>query len=132
MKAVEEYRCESEQSLRSVDFAQWRSWISAGTSKHRRLVRRPVGHDQLRGHTQAASWVAFLDDTMFVSAGDDGGLIAWDVDPAWRLERTLGSIDDPTSWPIALPRWILIPRVGGSWWAEGVPSRTGELAVFDL
>ncbi|MCA9105381.1 MAG: hypothetical protein KDA83_08150, partial [Planctomycetales bacterium] len=135
LKVAEEQLRESEQSLRSVDFSpNGDLWISAGDkpSIDGWFAETGVGMTSFVGHTQAARWVAFLDDKTFVSAGDDGGLIAWDVDPAWRLERTLGSIDDPSLLADRVTALDFDPEsrrlvVGG-----GVPSRTGELAVFDL
>lgn len=135
LEAAEKALQESEQSVRSVDFSpNGELWISGSdrASIDAWFAETGVGMGSFVGHQSAAPHVAFLSDDAFVSASIDGTLIGWNVDPEWQLERTIGSISDPS---------ILVDRVTALDFApsgtqlavgSGVPSRSGELAIFDL
>lgn len=135
LEAAEKALQESEQSVRSVDFSpSGELWVSGSdrASIDAWFAETGIGMGNFVGHQAAAPWVAFVSDDSFVSASADGHLICWNVDPEWQLERTIGSISDPN---------VLIDRVtaldfdpSGTRLAVGggVPSRSGELAVFDL
>lgn len=84
------------------------------------------------GHASALVGVAFLPGGRLVTAGRDAAAIAWEPSPPWRLERTLGTADGTggiadraltLDWS---PDSTLL-LVGG-----GVPSRSGELSLFQV
>src|SRR5690606_7062626 len=84
------------------------------------------------GHAQGISSVAFLDGGRIVSGSLDQSVRVWDLNPAWRLERTIGGIDKPE---IIMDRVMTLDfsadnsllLAGG-----GVPSRNGELSVCQV
>ena len=84
------------------------------------------------GHTETLSGVAFLDNGRFISTSTDQSVRIWDLNPSWRLERTIGAVDQPniishrvTSLDFNADATQLL--VGG-----GVPSRNGELHIFNV
>jgi WD40 repeat protein len=83
-----------------------------------------------QGHAGAIHSVAYLSSGELVSGSADKSAIVWTLNPAWRLERTIGDVRDPS---------ILVDRVMGVDFspnaelvaaAGGVPSRSGEVKVF--
>lgn len=84
------------------------------------------------GQEAAPSDVAFLPGGRLVSAAADPRAIAWEVSPPWMLDRTIGgeaSAEAPVDRVLAVDFSGDASRllVGG-----GVPSRGGELALYDL
>ena len=84
------------------------------------------------GHEAPIGSLAFVSSELVVSGAQDGNAILWDVNPAWRLERTIGSVDDPGVFAhrvMALDfddeGTVLV--TGG-----GVPSRSGEINVIQV
>lgn len=84
------------------------------------------------GHASPLVASAFLPGGRLVTAGRDAAAIAWEVSPPWRLERTIDGADGTggiADRALALD-WspdAAILLVGG-----GVPSRFGELALFEV
>jgi WD40 repeat protein len=84
------------------------------------------------GHSGPLRQVTFLDPGTLVSAADDQSCRAWEMNPSWMLERTIGSKDDPT---IITHRATAVDINRDSTQlliAGGVPSRNGELQVFNI
>ncbi len=84
------------------------------------------------GHSQATRQVVFLDNHQLVSVSDDQSCRVWELNPAWELERTIGDGQDPG---------IIVHRATAVDFnrdasqlvvASGVPSRSGELQVFNV
>ena len=84
------------------------------------------------GHGAGLVGVAFLPGGRLVTAGGDAAAIAWEQNPPWRLERTIGGAGSPDP---------IVDRVTALDWnadsslllvGSGVPSRSGELGVFQV
>ncbi|MEJ7592758.1 MAG: c-type cytochrome domain-containing protein [Planctomycetaceae bacterium] len=86
----------------------------------------------LAGHTAATKAVMFLDEHTLASASDDQSLRLWDSNPGWILERTIGNMDDPN---LVAHRVTAVDFNADSSQlliASGIPSRRGELQVFNV
>lgn len=90
----------------------------------------PIG--SLSGHSAAISTVEFLDPQHVLSGSADHTVRLWDLNPSWKLERTIGSSEHPE---------LIVDRVmaldfsadGKSLLVgSGVPSRQGELSMFQV
>ncbi len=84
------------------------------------------------GHSSPLRQVTFLDAGTLVSAGEDQSCRVWQMNPSWVLERTLGSKDDPS---IITHRATAVDINRDSTQllvASGIPSRSGELQVFNI
>lgn len=84
------------------------------------------------GHAQGISGLTFLDNARIVSGSIDQSVRIWDLNPSWRLERTIGGIDKPDvisdrvmSLDFSADATLLLA-------AGGVPSRNGELHLFTV
>lgn len=84
------------------------------------------------GHQAEVGHVAFLSGESIVSVSNDRTCRVWQANPKWILERTIGDKDDPklishrvTSLDFDLDSSRILV-------AGGMPSRSGELQIFDL
>jgi WD40 repeat protein len=84
------------------------------------------------GHEQPLSATTFLDEQRLLTGSIDKSIRAWELNPEWRLEKTIGGVDRPDvishrvlALDFSLDASQLL--VGG-----GVPSRNGELSVFNV
>ncbi len=82
------------------------------------------------GHATKLAGAAFLADGRLATAAGDATAIVWEVNPSWTLERTIGAggaaeaiADRVLALDWSADSSLLL--VGG-----GVPSRSGELALF--
>jgi WD40 repeat protein len=85
-----------------------------------------------KAHSQAVSTLAFLDATSLLSGSDDQRALLWNLNPAWILDRTIGTGDAQSP---------LIDRVNavrfspeGQYLATGggEPSRSGEIKIWQV
>ena len=84
------------------------------------------------GHSKELSQVVFLDDKTIVSASGDQTCRIWELNPSWVLERTIGKFDDPD---VITHRATAVDFNRDSTQlivASGIPSRSGELHVFNV
>jgi WD40 repeat protein len=84
------------------------------------------------GHGGPVHALAYTSNEGIISGSDDKSSIVWELKPNWRLERTIGSIDDPTKFVYRV-RALAFSEDGqllatGS----GVPSRSGEVKVWKV
>jgi WD40 repeat protein len=84
------------------------------------------------GHVAGLSSVGMLDQDRFVSASADGSIKVWQRNPPWRLERTIGSIDQPDLISHRVLSLDFNPDSSQLLVAGGVPSRDGQLRTFIL
>lgn len=124
---------EAEKPVRSIAFSpDGETLITGGDfgSVHAWDGETGVALAAYAGHAAPISAVAFAGDDAVVSASADGTLRVWVAQPAWKLERTIGSVDDPST---------IVHRVTAVDFSSdsqrllvgsGVPSRSGELAIF--
>lgn len=76
--------------------------------------------------------VAFLSGSRFVTLAADGGVVAWETNPPWTLATTIGGDDQPG---LIADRVMSVDfSADGTQLlvAGGVPSRYGELAIFQV
>jgi WD40 repeat protein len=83
------------------------------------------------GHTGPVKSVIFLDDKTLASASDDQSIRIWDANPGWILERTIGSQDDSTTIAHRVTSVDFSADSSQILVAGGIPSRRGELQVFN-
>src|SRR5205085_2051611 len=75
---------------------------------------------------------AFTANGDLISTAQDRGLIAWDTNPAWKLERTIGTADAKS--PLADRVCALAFSADGKLLATGggEPSRSGEIKLWNV
>ena len=83
------------------------------------------------GHTGPVKSVMFLDDKTLASASDDQSIRIWDANPGWILERTIGSQEDSTTIAHRVTAVDFSADSSQLLVAGGIPSRRGELQVFN-
>ena len=84
------------------------------------------------GHTAAIKAVTFLDENTLVSASEDQSIRSWDTNPGWVLERTIGSLDNPDMVAHRVTSVDFNADSSQLLIAGGIPSRRGELQVFNV
>ena len=125
----------SERPMRSVVFSPDGSLIAtAGDFSNFHTWDGATGKSvaAFGGHEKELSQLVFLDDATIVSASIDQSCRVWEANPSWVLERTIGKFDNPdlithraTAVDFNRESTQLIV-------ASGVPSRSGELYVFEV
>jgi WD40 repeat protein len=82
--------------------------------------------------TTNAKAVAFLDDRTVLAAGGAGEVTAWDLQPAWTLERVIGTgdVDSPLADRVNAVRF----SPDGTLLATGAgePTRSGEIKLWNV
>jgi WD40 repeat protein len=126
---------DAELAIRSVSFSPDGSILLTGgdfPNVHTWDAEKGTAVGAYAGHSAGLVAVGFLDDEQLMSIGTDQSLRVWQRNPAWRLEQTIGAIDRPD---VISDRVMTLDfnadasqlLVGG-----GVPSRNGELQIFNL
>lgn len=126
---------QSDLAIRSVRFsADGAVFATAGDypSVHVWDAETGAALTSLAGHAAPLSCVTFIDRQRIVSASSDQSVRVWDLNPSWRLERTIGSAE---------PTGVISNRVMSVDFnadatqllvAGGIPSRNGELHLFNV
>lgn len=84
------------------------------------------------GHGSPIVGAAFVSGGRLVTAAADDSAIVWEVDAPWKLDRVIGAVTQPD---VIADRVLAVDWSGDSSLivaGGGVPSRTGELAVFQV
>jgi WD40 repeat protein len=78
------------------------------------------------------SEVVFLDAETVLAPGVGPALVAWDLNPAWRLERTIGNgdLDSPLSDRVNAVRFSPDGRTLAT--GSGEPTRSGEIKLWNV
>ncbi len=76
--------------------------------------------------------LAFLDEKSLVSLSDDQTVRVWDASPGWILERTIGSAEDASTIAHRVTSVDFSDDASELLIAGGIPSRRGELQVFNV
>lgn len=82
------------------------------------------------GHA-AAPQVAAFTAAGVLSAAADGSLIVWQAAPSFTLERTIGGVDDTTTFSDRVTALAFSPDGSMLATGGGEPSRDGELKIFN-
>lgn len=126
---------ESDLAIRSITFSPDGSTLATSgdfPSIHTWDATTGAAVGAFAGHTAPIRSIAFVDERTLVSASDDQSVRVWESNPDWILERTIGSQNDPN---------IIAHRVTSVDFSEdslqllvagGIPSRRGELQVFNV
>lgn len=90
-----------------------------------------TAYEVLPATTHAVA-VAFLDDRTVLAAGGAGEVTAWDLQPAWTLERVIGTgdVDSPLADRVNAVRFSpdgTLLATGG-----GEPTRSGEIKLWNV
>ncbi|UUO08858.1 hypothetical protein M4951_11200 [Blastopirellula sp. J2-11] len=131
--AAKQQSTESERPLRSVRFSpDGQTIATAGDfpSVQRWNAETGAPLEAFTEQTAALYPLAFLDDKRLVSAAGDQEAVLWNLNPPWRLLRTIGSAEQAdfishrvTSLDFNSDASLLL--VG-----SGAPSRSGEIGLF--
>ena len=88
--------------------------------------------ESFQGHGAPVLSLSFTGRDELISGSADKAAFVWEVEPGWTLERTIGSVDDPS---VLSDRVVALDfNTDGTRLVTGggVPSRFGELKVFNV
>ncbi len=125
----------ADQALRTIAFSPEGSLLATAgdfPSVHTWDSETGTALAAFAGHAQGISTVAFLDHGKIVSGSLDQSARIWDLNPGWRLERTIGSIDKPEVISDRVMSLDFSADAVQLLAAGGVPSRNGELHLFNV
>jgi len=132
--AATEAAAAAKQPIRTIAFAPDNRTLATGgdfTAVHTwdAETGKPLG--AFVGHTGPVQSLAFTPGEGLLSAGADKTAVVWDMNPNWQLDRVIGAIDRPEIFvdrvaAVAFSRDGDLVAAGG-----GVPSRTGEVAIYN-
>jgi WD40 repeat protein len=124
---------EADLAIRSVAFSpDGQSILTAGDFVNAHLWdgRTGGGVGAFAGHTAKINSALFVDEGRFVTISGDQTVRCWEVNPDWKLERVIGSVEDPNQIIHRVTALDFTADSSHVLVAGGVPSRTGELAIF--
>lgn len=134
-EAAQKALADSEMPIRCVAFSEDGSiLVTGGDHFNLHSWDGEVGTPSAvyAGHVAGLSSVGMLDQDRFVSASADGSIKVWQRNPPWRLERTIGSIDQPDLISHRVLSLDFNPDSSQLLVAGGVPSRDGQLQTFSV
>ncbi len=126
---------ESDQAIRHVGFSpDGRYLATAGefSSAHLWDSENGTALGAFAGHQGPMTGLAFLSDQQLVTGSTDQSAVVWELNPSWKLERTIGAFDQPE---VISHRAMSVEFSADSsklLVAGGVPSRNGEFHVFQV
>ncbi|MBC7965450.1 MAG: hypothetical protein H7Z17_05925, partial [Fuerstia sp.] len=126
---------ESDLPLHSIAFSPDGSVLATSgdfANVHTWDARTGTALGAFAGHSAAIKAVTFLDEHTLASAADDQSLRVWDTNPGWVLERTIGNMDDPNMVAHRVTSVDFNADSSQLLIASGIPSRRGELQVFNV
>lgn len=125
----------SEQPIHTIAFSRDGSTLVSGGAFERFQTWDGKNGEALSafaGYSHGIKQLCFLRDGSIVSLSGDDQFRVWDANPAWVLERTLGDESDPGTIAHRATAVDFNHDSTQLLVAGGVPSRSGELHVFDL
>jgi WD40 repeat protein len=135
LEAANKFSQEADLAIRSVAFSPDGKLLATGgefSSVHTWDAETGTAVAAFSGHSDALGAVAFLDDGALVSGSSDQSVRVWDLNPAWVLERAIGAVDQPQLISHRVTSLDFTSEADRLLVAGGVPSRSGELLVFDV
>lgn len=84
------------------------------------------------GHAAQVNAIAWSGPDTIMSVADDETLRSWHTNPGWRLERTIGSFEDPETISHRVTAVCFSHDSRLLLAGSGVPSRSGELHLFNV
>lgn len=126
---------ESDLAIRGVAFSPEGSVLATSgdfPGVHTWDARTGAAIGSFEGHTAPVRAIRFFDEKTLVSASEDQSVRVWDANPGWILERTIGNIDDPNLIAHRVTSVDFNADSSQLLVASGIPSRRGELQVFNV
>jgi len=135
VQAARQAATAAEQPIRAAVFApDGFTIVTAGDDQlvHTWSSETGAAFDVFSGHQAAITALAFAPSGELVSTAGDGSALAWNLQPEWKLERTIGTGD--TGSPLADRVNALAFTRDGKQLATGggEPTRGGEIKLWDV
>ena len=134
LQAARKAVTDAEKPLRSIAFSP--DNLTVATTGDDQLVHtwnadNGAAFEILAGHKGNVTALAFAPGGELISAAQDRGVIVWDANPAWKLDRTIGTGDAKS--PFTDRVCALAFSADGKLLATGggEPSRGGEIKLWN-
>jgi WD40 repeat protein len=126
---------EADKPVRTLAYSADGSQLLSAGDNH--LVRtwttdNGAAIETFAGHKAPVTAAAFAADGTILSAGADTTAIVWDTTPAWTLERTIGSVDNPALLADRVTALAFSPDGAMLATGGGEPSHSGELKIWSV
>jgi hypothetical protein len=132
-QAARKAATESDRPIRAIAFSPGNHLVVTGGDDqmiHTWSAENGAACEVVAVHAEAIGSLAFAPTGELISAATDRTLVARDIDPAWKIERTLGGSEGPS--PFADRVTALAFSNDGELLATGggEPSRGGEIKIW--
>ena len=135
LQAARKAVAEAEKPVRDVAFSPDNLMVATtGDDQlvHTWSAENGAAFEVLAGHKGVVTSLAFSPGGDLISAAQDRGVVAWDANPAWKLDRTIGTGDAKS--PFTDRVCALAFSADGKLLATGggEPSRAGEIKIWSI
>ena len=135
VEAATRFLQESDLAIRSIAFSPDCSVLATSgdfPSLHTWDAKVGTAIGAFAGHSAPVKSVMFVDEKTLASVSDDQTLRVWESSPGWILERTIGTQDDPNVIAHRVTSVDFSADSNQLLIAGGIPSRRGELQIFNV